>query len=465
MELWEQFQFLMDEDKIYLTLVYRGPPIDTIHEENILSILRTKGIKYGLQKEAIYNIINTLKEKSNSIVSIKEIIAKGLPPEPSKDGSYQLLINLEPKIPTKEDGSIDLKNIEYYKIVSPNQKIIILYPPYKGKNGINIFGEEIPSKEPLPIPIKTGNNINLIKQQDGSLLGISKIYGIITLKENVLDISPDLLIEEDASIEKGNLRFKNNIYIKKNLLRGLEVYTEKDLIVEGNIESGKLRILGNLICKGGINTAFTGTIICKHKIQTSFIENTHIICDNDLIVKNSILNSQIICHGSIIINSEKGSIIGGKITFYESLNCKILGNISGIKTEIYVGYHHNNIHILETLESEFKKIEKEIQLLTEELKYYKKLIDNKHNITDNTKKIIQNKIESYKKQNEIYLKKKSAIEYLKKNSYNPKEIILIPHIVYPGVHFFYFNKTFPIEETLKPQKLVFDPATKSLKIL
>lgn len=458
------FELHITEDKLLCYLIYHGKPYDTLHQEQIFYLLNEKKIVFGIQKEKILEILQTIKT-SKEFLKIKEIIAKGIPAEESRDGSYKLLISLEPIIPQKSDGSIDYKNIEYYKIVPPKKEILVLYPPYKGKEGINLYGEKIPPREPHPIPIKTGKNIELLQQNDGSILGISKIYGVLQIQDNTIDIFPELIIDDDASIEKGNLKFKNNIRIKKNLLRGLEVFCEKDLYVQGNIESGMLRILGNIFCEGGINTANSGTILCNKTLYANFIENTSIICQENIVVKKSILNSEIVCHGSISILSEKGSLIGGKTIFFESLQCKIFGNNSFLKTEIFVGYHHNNKHILKILLEEFKKIEKELHQLQEELNYYKKLIENRRIFTENQKRMIQLKIQQFQKIKEIFIKKKNTIQYLKNHSYQNKPIQLTPEIIYPGVCFYYFEKKFPINETLQHRSLLFEPSTHDLKIL
>jgi uncharacterized protein (DUF342 family) len=226
-----------------------------------------------------------------------------------------------------------------------------------------------------------------------------------------------------------------------------------------------LRILGNNFCEGGINTANSGTILCNKTLYANFIENTSIICQENIIVKKSILNSEIVCHGSISILSEKGSLIGGKTIFFESLQCKIFGNNSFLKTEIFVGYHHNNKHILKILLEEFKKIEKELHQLQEELNYYKKLIENRRIFTENQKRMIQLKIQQFQKIKEIFIKKKNAIQYLKNHSYQNKPIQLTPEIIYPGVCFYYFEKKFPIKETLQHRSLLFEPSTHDLKIL
>ncbi len=455
MEFKENLQIMIDDDKLHAYLFYRGEPNDTIHEEILYSLLRNNNIKFGTQKEKILEILGQIKRSKEKFLKIKEIIVKGIPPEESRDGNYKLLISLEPKIPITKDGKIDHKNIEYYKIVNPHEKIILLYPPYKGKHGINIYGEEISSRDPSPIPIKIGNHIELIEQNDGTILGKSKIYGVVQFDGDTIDVNPDLIIKEDASIEKGNLHFKNNIIIKGNILRGLEVKCGKDLIVEENIESGFLRVLGNIKSKG-INTGNMGIIICNKNIEASFIENTRIICEGNVIIQSSIINSEITSHDSIILTSNKSKIIGGRIVFFNKLECGTIGNSSQIQTEIYIGYHFHNQQILNTLIEEFKKIEKEITALSDELLYYKNLLKNKHHFSESTKKTILLKINNFQKLKTIYLKKKNHIQYLKEHIYNHNAMIQVHSTIFPGVIFHYKGKKFPIEKTMENPKIFID---------
>lgn len=457
----EEILLKEENEKLELFFIYRGSPLYSLNEENIYFLLREKGIHFGIQKEKIKEILEKIKNTKENIVNIKELIAKGVPPEKSIDGSYELLISLEPKIPINSEGKVDHKNIEYYKIVHPKQKIVLLNPPYKGKPGINIYGEEIPSREPKPIPIQIGENIEIISQSGRTLLGISKIYGVITFKDNILNVSPDLIIEEDASIEKGNLKFNSNIIIKKNILRGLFVFCGKNLFVEENMESGFIRVLGNLFVKRGINTANQGRIICKGDVTAEFIENTNLYCEGKIKVKNSILNSNIVCMDSITLETSKSILIGGNITFYRELEVGTIGNESQITTNIYVGYHYNYQKLLETFLEEFKKIEEETLKLSNELKEYQRKIENKIFIPESIKKQIPYKIEIFNKYKETYLKKKQVIEHLKKNIYNPERIeVKIYHQIYPGVVFHYYEKKFPILSLIVGKKLIFDPIEK-----
>lgn len=456
MDIKDNFQILIDENKLNAYLIYRGAPNDTIHEETIYSLLRNSNIKFGLKKETISKILKQIKQSKERFLKIKENIAQGIPPESSKDGNFKLLISLEPKIPITSEGKIDHKNIEYYKIVNPHQNLILLYPPYKGKNGINVYGEEIPSRNPKPIPIKTGKNIELIQQEDGTILGRAHIYGVIQFDGETLEINPELIIQEDASIEKGNLKFKNHIIIKGNILRGLEIQCGGNLIVEGNIESGFLKVLGDIKAKG-INTGHTGTILCNRNIEATFIENTKILCEKNLIIQNSIINSEITTHDSIYLTSHKSKIIGGKIVFFNTLECGIIGNPSQVQTDIYIGYHFHNQQILNTLIEEYKKIEKEITVLFDELMYYKNLLKNKHHFSESTKKTILLKINNFQKLKTIYLKKKHHIQYLKEHIHNPNPGIEIHHTIYPGVIFHFKGKKFPIEKVIEHPKIKIDP--------
>lgn len=107
------FELHITEDKLLCYLIYHGKPYDTLHQEQIFYLLNEKKIVFGIQKEKILEILQTIKT-SKEFLKIKEIIAKGIPAEESRDGSYKLLISLEPIIPQKSDGFIDYKNIEYY---------------------------------------------------------------------------------------------------------------------------------------------------------------------------------------------------------------------------------------------------------------------------------------------------------------------------------------------------------------
>ena len=112
-----------------------------------------------------------------------------------------------------------------------------------------------------------------------------------------------------------------------------------------------------------------GVLEARGNIKLSFMENTNVICHQD-VYASTIINSNITCGGSVIVKEGKGILIGGSIVAGVSVEAKRIGNQSGCETVIKIGHAMQDEENLEYLRKQLKenrdtldKIQKNINYL------------------------------------------------------------------------------------------------------
>ncbi|MCB1168163.1 MAG: DUF342 domain-containing protein, partial [Leptospiraceae bacterium] len=357
----------VDENHMQATLRLRGMPDSSFHEARIFQILNDHGIKFGADHDAIRKIVHTV-QTSITPLHIEETVARGIPPTPGVDGQVRRLVRKADKVQIREDGKADFRNVKKFITVEKGQPVVEIIPPQPGTAGHNLLGEEMKPEPPAPAPRKPGKNISLVP---GGHEYIARLHGIYVDDGNIVDVNPELVINGNAGLETGHIEYDGNVRILGNIERGTQVKVGGNLFVGGTIESGQLKVVGDLAVNQGINTARNGTISCHGNVKATYIENSVLVCDGDIEVSRSILTSYLITHGSIRMATGGSTLAGSEIVCFGNLEVDILGSKVGGVTRIFAGTHYKNAKQWEQSKKELEEIEQRVEQLTYRLQQYR----------------------------------------------------------------------------------------------
>jgi uncharacterized protein (DUF342 family) len=97
-----------------------------------------------------------------------------------------------------------------------------------------------------------------------------------------------------------------------------------------------------------------GVIKARERLVVGFIENATVYADEDVIVSDFIMNSNVFAGSRVIIEGRRGLIRGGRISAGQVIRAATVGNKSGVTTELEVS-------INPFLKDELLKLRSEIQ--------------------------------------------------------------------------------------------------------
>ncbi len=142
---------------------------DAISEEDIISVLKSSGIKVGIMYEKIKSILR------KPIIGEPLLVAQGIPAIDGKNATVERKLTGETKERRPvilDNGSVDYKDVKSYNIVTAGEVLAVKHPRTMGKPGMDVFGNEIPAKDGKDIKILEGKNTKLT--EDGLKLIASK---------------------------------------------------------------------------------------------------------------------------------------------------------------------------------------------------------------------------------------------------------------------------------------------------
>ena len=295
----------------------------------------------------------------------------------------------------------------------------------ESKDGEDVFGAAVPPPDPPPAEVEMDENVRSVETSF-----YAKCEGVMKISGLQVSVVKTLIHEGDVNLASGNLQFDGPIVIQGSIETGAEVYTAKDLTVEGHIRGGSVFVGRTLSVKGGIITSKTGKIICNGDIFADFVENSNIYAKGQILVTKAILSSKVRTLESVIIKNKDGIIAGSELCVGQSVDTGDLGFAQGRDTIVTLG---SNWIMEERLELNKNRLEVLLELLDTTKMDLRELV--RRNKNQMSKKLEERKAGLQVKMSRlkgITEKLKERINLVKKSiEYNDKSFIRIKGTLFP----------------------------------
>jgi uncharacterized protein (DUF342 family) len=336
LSLTESLQVIISDDKMQAFLVFKRVEGDyKLNGQELEQYLSAQGIKYGLQSDTIYLIV----QRPQDFYFSQNIIAVGTAPQPGQDGYINVLYgetNKEDQRPMeKEDGSVDYKEVTQLANVKSGQLIAERVPAKPGIPGTSVTGNEIPPKDGKEAHFKIGKNIVVNAEKTAMY---SAIDGLVTKTEKEkINVFPVYEVNGDVDYNVGNIDFVGTVVIRGNILTGFRVKASGDIRVTGGIEGAEVESEGSIEISGGIIGSNKGHVKAGLNVRCSFIQEGNVFAREDVLVSQSIMHSNVRAGRSVKCVGAKGLIVGGLIQAGERVTARMIGNSMSTATVVEVG--------------------------------------------------------------------------------------------------------------------------------
>lgn len=304
-------------------------PGNVVTKEDIYHDLERREIVFGINHEAIDDLID--RKRLNE----KVLIAEGIPAIKGEDGWFEWFVRLDlPRIPAPlPDGGVDYVNIEAFEMVDEGEKIAVYHPAKEGTTGKNIYGESIHAEN--GVDKKPLRGVGFTIEPDG-VTYTSKLSGKFEFTGGRIIITNMLIVREDVTSVTGKLDVDGSVYVVGSIYSGGYIKASGDIIIEHNVETGRLIAGGNVMIKKGSCSKNDCFIDAGGEVSGSFFEAANINAGGN-VKANYIMNSSINTMGRVIVSGSKGVLLGGRISAVKGVDTFNLGNRMHIKTVLDIG--------------------------------------------------------------------------------------------------------------------------------
>jgi len=309
------------------------------------------GIVEGVDDQAISSLLAAAT--SNKAVSAL-LIARGTPMVPGSDGYLQLTVGdsqlSSASAATDDKTDIDLRMVQQFHNVTPDEVVALVIPPGKGEQGKSVYGTTIPALPGKPVNPVLGTNVHL--SADAETI-ISDSEGRVILNGAEISVENVYLVKGNVDFKVGNIVFNGFVEIKGDVLDDFSIKATKGIKVHGNIGQCVIESGGDLsLC--GMSGQGKGSISCAGNITANFINDATVECEGDISVEYEIRNCHISCLGSIRIN--KGILAGGDYMALGGIESSVIGTVTSLHTHVAAGVHYRDQLELNRLFNELKEL-------------------------------------------------------------------------------------------------------------
>lgn len=331
---------------------------------DIKEVLENNGIIFGLQEESLN------KALESKLYNASILAAEGVLPIPGKNAKIEYIVNVDKKSVPKyigEDQSIDYKDISIVENVQKGQKLAHKIEATLGEAGRNVYGERIETGNGKDIDLKEHLGDNVEISEDGNEI-IASINGQVILKAKLLSVEPVFEVPGDVGPETGNINFLGSVLVKGNVKDNYSIKADGNIDVQGTVGKSTLEAKGNIMVKLGIQGHETGMVKAEGDVIAKFIQFANVEAGRDVVVTESILNSNVDADNRIILIGKRASASGGKLRALHEVNGKILGSPSASKTIIETGVKPAKRRALDDLDKEKIQLESGLEELQRNIK-------------------------------------------------------------------------------------------------
>ena len=303
---------------------------------DLLSLLAEEEVSHGIDEELIAELCHSFDPGKGGYL----LVAQGQEPEDGQDGelvfchSRQQQPGLE-----RQDGSIDLRELNLVQTVDDGEAIATLTPPTFGVAGFTLMGEELPAAPGEDLKVEGKENVLLEEQdEDGKILFVAQCAGLIRYQDGKISVEPVFQIKGNVDFSTGNVDVQCALEVTGNVCADFHIDASRDVLIGGTVEHGaQITVNGNLEVKGGIIGEKTEVTVLGD-LQAGFIQNAKVVVKGNLQVKEYIYDATVRVVGDINVGpgsgKRGGSIVGGVVCGSGNLTVKSSSSPSNVPTTI-----------------------------------------------------------------------------------------------------------------------------------
>lgn len=350
-----------DEMQAFIYVSEPGPGGANLTADDIKGFLKNNRIISGIREDLL------LQYEEKPVYRRSYLIAEGQVPVHGKNGYIKYLFEVDQnkiKLKVQDDGKVDFRELNLIQNVIKGQPLAKKIAPELGKNGKNIYGTPIKSRDGKDIQIGLGKNVTIA--QNGEI-AVAEESGQVLLNKGKISVETVMVIAGDVNISTGNINGLGTVVIKGNVEDGFNVTAQGSIEVMGFVGKSTLTSGADIIVKQGINGGEgddSGIIRAQKSVWSSFITNATVEAANNVIVSDGIVNSIVDANSKILCQGKRAKIVGGHVRAAEEVNAAVLGSPHGAETIIEVGYDPKTKEEIETLEKQQNDLESKIDELS-----------------------------------------------------------------------------------------------------
>jgi len=290
----------------------------------------------GLDQARLQELLLAIREGR----PLKDLpIAEGRRPKPAAGRAIRFEVHLATgaAVTVRRDGQADFRTQDKLTSVRKGALLATLSAPEPGMDGWDVTGKAIPAGSAREQALTAGRGVRAVERPDGRIQFYAEADGELFYEHDLLEVKPVHAISGDVDMSTGNVRFAGMVQVRGSVLSGFSVESDDDVLIEGAVQGASITSGGSITIRQGVTGEDKALLRAKKNISALFVEQAELISTGDVRIRHACLRSRVVCNGRLILQSDKGNLIGGKVSARGGIEAQNIGSAGGALTEISFG--------------------------------------------------------------------------------------------------------------------------------
>ncbi len=339
-------ELFLSEDKLLAGMVLhgaqgRGKAMD---RNGINEALKKAKVSRGLLEDVLEKLTSQElhKELLNTSQVYCTVIAYGESFHNGEDARIEMLV---PSASDRRPQQLDSGRVDFFEkgdfpFVAPDTPLVRRYPATKGKSGWTVTGKTLKARDGKDLQVTLKDATVKVAEADENLY-LSTVSGMPVITERGVHVE-ELLKLDKVDLDTGHVRFKGSIEITGDVRDEMEIIASGDIKIGGVVDAATIKAAGNIEILGGVighkdaKTSRKARLFAKCNISVRFAHEAVLEAQQDILVGNQVMHSELTAGGSITIQG-KGQAVGGKLKAVDKIEANTTGAFAFVETRLEVG--------------------------------------------------------------------------------------------------------------------------------
>jgi hypothetical protein len=345
-----------DRMKGFITFTPSQGTGSSMDVQEVRTRIQEAGIVKGLNEARLLNALD-LVARGKFFKNL--LIAEGKRASPDEENrvTFHIRVATGKALTILDDGRADFRAQDRITHVGKGVHVATLRPPLlEGLESYDVTGRQIPSPAGALAGLQAGRGVSAARQPDGSLFFYSEADGELVQNGGVISVQQVHTVAGDVDMTSGNVNFPGIVRVNGSVQPGFRIIAGGDIEVEETVDASFLSSEGSITIGQGIKGEGKAVLRAKNGIASPFAEQATLVTLGTIHLKGACLRCQVKCNGKLLLDSEKGNLVGGEVKARQGIVVQNLGAVAGIPTVVFFGQDF-------ILQDQIEREEREVQAI------------------------------------------------------------------------------------------------------
>ena len=303
-----------------------------LEEEQLREALEEGEVRFGIFEDALTDCVQ--QKRYLEIIPI----ARGQEAKEGAAGRLEPLFEEREEQPLEQPGGepMDFSAFQLPQTVQEGESICNIVIPIPGEDGLDVSARVIPCQKYRYPEIPMGENTSI--SEDGQRL-VAEKEGLVWFRDGKFYVREQKFISGSLTTPGCSCRIRGSLLITANVCGGATVTAGGDILIGGEVQAAQVISTGGSVrILRGVRGVNGKTVIrAAEQVQALYLDRAKVEAGGDVIAE-AVTDCHVVSGGSVYCVEGKGVIFGGHVQASELIQCCQLGNITGKRNQITVGF-------------------------------------------------------------------------------------------------------------------------------